>query len=279
MPDIAALLQAGVSTPWLYLPAAVLLGALHALEPGHSKSLMAAFIIAIRGTVGQAVLLGLAAAIGHSVIVWGLAGLGFWLGDALILEKAEPWLVLLSGLMIIALALRLLWSMTRPHGGHGHDHHDHDHHDHGHDHDHAHDHDHDPAHAHADDEEDAHAAAHAREIEQRFAGRSDVTTGEILWFGFTGGLLPCPSAIAVLLVCLQLKQVTLGFAMVAAFSLGLAITLVAIGVIAAWGAQRASRSWSGFSTWSKRLPYFSGGLVLLLGIAVTLRAIVMLAWH
>ena len=60
-----------------------------------------------------------------------------------------------------------------------------------------------------------------------------VTTRQIILFGLTGGLLPCPSALAVLLVCLQLKKVTLGFALVLGFSIGLAITLVTVGVIAA----------------------------------------------
>jgi len=273
MPDLVAILQSGSTNPWIFLPAAVLLGALHALEPGHSKSLMAAFIVAIRGTVGQAVLLGLAAAIGHTIVVWGLAGLGLWLGDKLILDRAEPWLVLVSGLMIVALAARLLWTILKGEG-HGHRHHDHDH---GHDHEgHAHD-DHDHDHDHHDhDHEDAHAAAHRREIEARFAGRDQVTTGEILWFGFTGGLLPCPAAIAVLLICLQLKAVTLGIAMVAAFSLGLAITLVSIGVIAAWGARKAASAWSGFGVWAERLPYLSGGLVMTMGLVVTLRGLWML---
>lgn len=123
------------------------------------------------------------------------------------------------------------------------------------------------------DGEDAHAAAHAREIEARFAGRSNVSGWEIAWFGFTGGLLPCPAAIAVLLVCLQLKAITLGAAMVLAFSLGLAITLVAVGVLAAWGTRKAARIWSGFGPWAARLPYLSGGLVLALGVFITLRGL------
>ena len=274
MPDLVQIIQAGSTNPWIYLPAAVLLGALHALEPGHSKSLMAAFIIAIRGTVWQAVLLGLAAAIGHTIIVWALAVIGLQLGDALIVEKAEPWLVLISGLMIIALAGRLLWQIFE--GEHGHANADHAHH-HGHDHAHG---DHDHAHAmhddHDHDDVDAHAAAHRREIEAKFAGRSSVTNAEILWFGFTGGLLPCPAAIAVLLICLQLKAVTLGMAMVGAFSFGLAITLVSVGVVAAWGARKAESSWSGFSAWANRLPYLSGSLVLIMGIVVTARGAWML---
>ncbi|KAA5599489.1 nickel/cobalt efflux transporter [Blastochloris sulfoviridis] len=270
MPDLATVIQAGAANPWLYLPAAVLLGALHALEPGHSKSLMAAFIVAIRGTPAQAVLLGVSAAIGHTIVVWGLAVLGLTLGDALILDRAEPWLVLASGLLVMLLAARLLRSIRRTahvHEDHGHDH-DHDHHHAGHAHEaDAHEAD---AHAHAGD---AHAAAHAREIAARFGGERTVRNWEIAWFGFTGGLLPCPAAIAVLLICLQIKALTLGVAMVAAFSLGLAITLIAIGLVAAWGTRRAAAGWSGFDRWAGRLPYISGALVMTLGVFITLRGL------
>ena len=103
-----------------------------------------------------------------------------------------------------------------------------------------------------------------------------MSAGEIAWFGFTGGLLPCPAAIAVLLVCLQLKALTLGFAMVAAFSLGLAITLVAVGLAAAWGTQRAASAFPGFDRLAGRLPLISGSLVMLLGAAITLRGLSML---
>jgi len=268
MPDISAIIQGGATNPWIYLPLAVLLGALHALEPGHSKSLMAAFIVAVRGTPPQAILLGVSAAVGHTIVVWGLALLGLTFGNRMNFVRIEPWLVLLSGVMIVLLAARLLRAVYRDvarghdHGhAHAHHHHDHDvhHHDHG---DHRH-----------DEGGDAHAAAHEREIEAKFGNRSGVTAGEIAWFGFTGGLLPCPAAIAVLLVCLQLKAFSLGVAMVAAFSLGLAITLVSIGLAAAWGTQKVSQSWSGFNAWAPRLPYISASIVLVLGIVMSLRGL------
>lgn len=339
MPDIVEILRQGASDPWLYLPAALLLGALHALEPGHSKSLMAAFIIAIRGTAKDAVLLGVAAAVGHTIVVWGLAALGLTLGDALVLDRAEPWLILISGLMVVGLGARLLVTISRggsncghdhgadmgdhghdeptkaammahvghactgeasasEHGGHYHaaprgsepDHRPHDHgddghsHDHDHDHDHTHDHDHDHHHAHLDHthahdphDEDAHAAAHAREIATKYAGRTNVTAGEIAWFGFTGGLLPCPAAVAVLLICLQLKKISLGIAMVGAFSVGLAVTLVAVGLAAAWGTRRASGMSPSFDRWTRRLPLVSGLLVTALGVATVLRGLWMLS--
>lgn len=264
MPDIATIIEGGAANPWLYLPAAVMLGALHALEPGHSKSLMAAFIVAIRGTNAQAVLLGVSAAIGHTIIVFGLALLGLYLGDKLIVEKAEPWLILITGILITVLAARLLGLIRKQVAAHHHhDDREHEHNGHGHNHDHSH------AHESLDD----HDAAHARSIETQFAGRSNISAGEIAWFGFTGGLMPCPAAIAVLLICLQLKKLSLGIAMVAAFSVGLATTLVAVGVAAAWGSRHAAKSFSGFEKWAERLPYISGGLVMLLGLFITLRGL------
>ncbi len=245
LPDIVHLVQTGATNPWLFLPLAVVLGAIHALEPGHSKSLMAGYIVAVKGTKPQAVLLGLAAAIGHSIVVWALAFAAIYFGDKLIVDKAEPWLELISGILIIVLAMRLYLLMHRPHR------HDHSH---SHDHDHEHDHEH-------------HAAP------SRYAA---VSNFDIAWFGFTGGLLPCPSAIAVLLVCIQLRAWGLGLAMVFAFSLGLAITMVSIGVLAAAGAGFASAKFSGFDKWAERLPVISSVIVMLLGVVITLRGFVSL---
>ena len=95
-----------------------------------------------------------------------------------------------------------------------------------------------------------------------------MTTGQIIVFGLTGGLIPCPAAITVLLLCLQLKEITLGAALVLCFSIGLALTLVLSGSIAAIGARHASRRWSGFGELARRAPYFSGGLILLVGLYV-----------
>src|SRR6267378_3952041 len=78
----------------------------------------------------------------------------------------------------------------------------------------------------------AHAQAHGGDIQRRFADRN-VTTGQIVMFGLTGGLIPCPAAITVLLLCIQLKQISLGFVLVLCFGIGLAITMVSAGVLAA----------------------------------------------
>jgi len=248
MPDITSLIQSSAAHAWLYLPLAIVLGALHALEPGHAKSLMAAYIVAIRGNAAQAATLGLSAAVGHTIVVWALAIAGLALGEKYIVEQAEPWLTLLSGILIVLLAIRMLW-MLRRRAGHGHSH--------------AHE------HGHTHDSERGHSHDHAHPHDHPVGRPGAVTTGQIVWFGFTGGLMPCPSAIAVLLVCLQMKAFALGVAMVAAFSVGLAATLVAIGLSVAWGSGKLLERWAGFDRFAAKLPYLSAGFVLLLGLVIS----------
>ena len=82
MPNIETVIQSGAANAWLLLPTAVFLGALHALEPGHSKSMMTAFIVAIQGTAAQAALLAMLATVGHTIVVWVLALIAWYLGNA-----------------------------------------------------------------------------------------------------------------------------------------------------------------------------------------------------
>jgi nickel/cobalt exporter len=121
----------------------------------------------------------------------------------------------------------------------------------------------------ADAGDDAHAREHAEQIQRRFAGR-EVSTGQIVMFGLTGGLIPCPASITVLLLCLQLKRIALGATLVLGFSIGLALTMVASGVIAALSVKHLSRRMSGgrFSELAAKAPYFSGGLILIVGLYV-----------
>lgn len=130
-------------------------------------------------------------------------------------------------------------------------------------HDHGHDHDH--GHMNLGDEDDAHARAHAADIRRRFEGRT-VTTGQIVVFGLTGGLIPCPAAITVLLLCIQLKQLSLGFALVVCFSVGLALTMVSAGVLAALSVKHVASRWSGFGGLARRAPYLSAVLIVLVGL-------------
>ncbi|AFQ67103.1 nickel/cobalt efflux protein RcnA [Klebsiella pneumoniae] len=272
MNDYTSLLQQG--NAWLFIPSAILLGALHGLEPGHSKTMMAAFIVAVRGTLKQAVLLGLAATVSHTAVVWLIAMAGLWFGRGWNAQTSEPWFQLVSGIVIVLIACWILWRIWResqPHTHHEH-HHEHDHH---HDHDHRHDHHHASSSAAplvAEEWQDAHQRAHAQEINRRFDGRQ-VTTGQIVLFGLTGGLIPCPASITVLLICLQLKKFSLGATLVLGFSVGLALTLVASGAIAALSLKHATRRWPWLNDLSRKAPWFSGLLIIVVGIYMMLHGL------
>ena len=371
MTSLADLLAQGAGHAWLFVPSALLLGALHGLEPGHSKTMMAAFIVAVRGTVWQAILLGLSATASHTAIVWAIGLAGLYFGRNLDLDTAEPWFQLASAAIIIGVALWMVWRTWREQRAEAHEHgHDH-HHDHGHDetrridtghglvalsifeegapprfrlaaerghaplaaevsvstarpdggvqafsfvqrvgflesvdeipephdftarlsiahgsHTHdfdvvfsEHDHDHGNGHDHGGLDvsspgfQDAHELAHANDIKKRFAGR-DVTTGQIVLFGLTGGLIPCPASITVLLLCLQLKQIALGATLVLCFSIGLAATMVTVGVAAAIGMRHAEKRFSGaFATFARRAPYASGALITIVGLVLATQAL------
>jgi nickel/cobalt transporter (NicO) family protein len=117
--------------------------------------------------------------------------------------------------------------------------------------------------------QDAHQLAHANDIRRRFANR-DVTNGQIALFGLTGGLIPCPAAITILLLCLQLKKFTLGATLVLCFSIGLAITLVSVGVVAALSIRKVSQRSTWFAKVAGRAPYFSSLLIAAVGCYVSL---------
>ena len=290
MTPLSDLLQQSAAHAWLFVPSAILLGALHGLEPGHSKTMMAAFIVAVRGTVRQAVLLGLAANLSHTAVVWIVALGGMYLFQGMSAETSEPYLQFASGLIILAVAGWMLWRTWREqhHDHHHHDDHHRDHdHDHrgGHDH-HRHDHSHGQVHDHRHSSgldraidvadggyQDAHERQHAEDIRRRFSGRK-VTTWQIVLFGITGGLIPCPGAITVLLLCLQLKRLVLGSVLVLCFSIGLALTMVASGVVAALSVRYAEKRFGGFGEVVRKAPYVSGLLILVVGVYVTFQG-----WH
>ncbi|HCI6833693.1 TPA: nickel/cobalt efflux protein RcnA [Klebsiella quasipneumoniae subsp. quasipneumoniae] len=273
MNDFTSLLQQG--NAWLFIPSAILLGALHGLEPGHSKTMMAAFIVAVRGTLKQAVLLGLAATVSHTAVVWLIAMAGLWFGRGWNAQTSEPWFQLISGIVIVLIACWMLWRTwreSRPHAHHHHPQHDHDHDHHQHEH-HDHHHSHSPgAPLVAEEWQDAHQRAHAQEINRRFDGRQ-VTTEQIVMFGLTGGLIPCPASITVLLICLQLKKFSLGATLVLGFSVGLALTLVASGAIAALSMKHATRRWPWLNDISRKAPWISGLLIIVVGIYMMLHGL------
>src|ERR1700760_1047471 len=113
MTSLPDLLQQGAAHAWLFVPTAIMLGALHGLEPGHSKTMMAAFIIAVRGTVMQATLLGLAATLSHTAIVWVVALGGLYFGRQWNGEQGEGWFQLASAAIIIGIAIWMAWRTWR----------------------------------------------------------------------------------------------------------------------------------------------------------------------
>jgi nickel/cobalt exporter len=243
MPGAATLLQQG----WLFIPSALLLGALHGLEPGHSKTMMAAFIVAIRGTVKQAVLLGLAATISHTAIVWLIALGGVALVARTQPEAVAPYFRLGGAVVIVGIAIWMAAATyrRRDRAVHSHRH---------------------------GEAEDGHALAHAVAIERRFT-HGQATNGQVIAFGLTGGLIPCAGAITILLLCLQVQKVALGAVLVLSFSVGLAATLVLSGVVAAIGLGQARRRWPHLNKLAARAPYLSSAITLGVGFYLGAAAI------
>ncbi len=249
---------------WLFLAWAILLGALHGLEPGHSKGLMAAFIIGTRGSYGQAIVLALGATVSHTAIVWLLAwpasyGGAMWSG-----QEVSPCLNLISGIVVLVLSLRMLKRINRSSR--------HDSHEHTHEHLHAHDHGHPHQHDHSDElsqepslDEDAHTREHAREIAARFSGQ-EVTTSQVILFGLGSGLAPCTAAVVILIGCFRLHEVWMGFGLVAAFSIGLGITLTGVAAAASWGVRIVGRRWKKLDEITRTTPQLSALVTATIGI-------------
>jgi nickel/cobalt exporter len=185
-----------------------------------------------------------------------MAALALHFRDRIDVAHAEPWLQAVSGLFVLGMAFWMGARVRRGHCGHSHGH--------GHDHSHGH------GHHHHDHEEDgdAHDRAHAQQVARALKHDGTVTDGQVILFGLTGGLTPCPSALAVLLLCLQAKRAALGMGLVLAFSLGLALTLVLVGVAAAWGAGKASTRWPKLSAWAERAPWLSVAVLTVLGVVL-----------
>jgi nickel/cobalt exporter len=194
----------------LTLLAAMLWGAAHALSPGHGKTIVGAYLVGSRGTPRHAAFLGLTVTITHTAGVVALGLVTLFASNYILPEQLFPWISVFSGVTIVILGLWTLRSRLRGDGVVGHHHH----HDHGHVHDHGkHEHSH-----------DGHPHSHLPPDGQRLSMRS------LLALGVSGGLLPCPSALVVLLGSIALRRVGYGLALVVEFSLGLAITLTSVGL-------------------------------------------------
>jgi ABC-type nickel/cobalt efflux system permease component RcnA len=220
----AALLDGGALTPAgaaLALLLAMVWGAMHALSPGHGKTVVGAYLVGARGTPRHALYLGLTVTITHTAGVVALGLVTLLLSRYILPEQLYPWLSLTSGLLVAGMGVVLVRQRLTGSGPFGHHHHHHDHgHEHGHHHHHHHgDHDHDHDHEHEHDHGHSHLPPER------------VTWRNLVALGISGGLVPCPSALVVLLGAIALGRVGFGMLLVVAFSLGLAAALTAVGIL------------------------------------------------
>jgi ABC-type nickel/cobalt efflux system permease component RcnA len=226
-------------------------GAAHALTPGHGKALVAGYLVGTRGRPRHAFVLGATVTATHTAGVFALGLVTLLLSQFLVPEQLYPWLTLVSGLLVVGVGAGVLRSRLRGRRhGHSHDAGGH-HHDHAHEHHHHHHHAHEHGHHHDYD---------------------GLTSRGLLGVGIAAGLLPCPSALVVLLSAIALHRVAFGLALIVAFSVGLAATITAIG-LAAVLARRAFTRARFDGPVIRALPAVSALVILAVGVVITARAI------
>lgn len=257
----------------LILLAALGIGALHALEPGHGKSIMGAYLVATHGGVRHAFLLGLVVTVTHTIVVFLLAIGALLLAERFASSQVTFWLEVVSGLLVLGVGLWMIliaFNLRRPQAHGRHPHHRPDH---GHPHDQSHDHAHPHEHEHTHGHDHGHALHHGHSHEVRIPkGRDPLGFWSLLAVGASGGLVPCPAALTALLAAVNLGRPTTGIAVVAAMSLGIAATLIAIGILFVQAGRLMSRVFD-----SRRLtvyiPRVSAVLITMLGAALIVRSI------
>jgi len=214
-------------------------GALHALSPGHGKAMVAAYLIGTRGSARDAVVLGATVTVTHTIGVFALGLVTLGLSQYVLPEDLYPWLTLVSGLMVVAIGAGVLRSRLRRAPAHSHHHH----------HEHEHEHEHDE---------------HSR--------RHDLGQRGLLGMGAAAGLIPCPSALVVLLAAISQHEVALGMLLIVAFSLGLAGTLTLLG-LAVVHARRFVPPRIAASRLAVVMPAASALVVIAVGFVLAARAV------
>jgi nickel/cobalt exporter len=236
---------AGQGVLLLLLLAAFGWGAVHALSPGHGKAMVAAYLVGARGTARHAVALGLTVTVTHTIGVFALGAVALALSAYVLPEDLYPWLNLVSGLLVLGVGASVVRARVRRARTPAH-HHEHDdrHHDHGHGHDHGH-HDH-----------------------------GDLRPRALLAMGASAGLIPCPSALVVLLGAVAQHQIGLGMVLIVAFSAGLAATLTGLGLLVV-AAGRVCARISGARTGRVLavLPALSAVAIVAVGLVLTAQAV------
>ena len=261
----------------LALLAAAVLGALHAFSPGHGKTVVGAYLIGSRGTPRHALFLGVTVTITHTLGVFALGFATLFASRFIVPERLFPVLSLVSGLIVLGMGLVLLQQRWRRVGSagssarqyrklaHRHDAVDHHIHQGRFRHDHRH-------HQGAGTLMHSHGGTMHTHLPLAAEGER-VTWRSLLALGISGGLVPCPSALVLLLATVALNKTAYGLLLVLAFSVGLAVTLTAVGLAFLYGRDRIGRPRAG-ARWPQWLPVVSAGAVTAVGAAMCFAAVV-----
>jgi nickel/cobalt exporter len=255
--ELIATKQLGIGIVLIALAVAVGLGAVHALEPGHGKTLVAAYLVGSHGTMKHAFLLGLIVTGAHTAGVYLLGAVTLYASQYIVPERLYPWLGVVSGVLIAGLGLVLL--VRRCLGKDGLASHHHRHHvDHSHDSDHHH---HHHGHVHV------HGHTHNHDLNQQVSHR------ELLTLGISGGIVPCPAALVVLLSAVSMQRIGFGLLLIVGFSVGLAAVLITIGLLMVYARQFMSRFEVNNRLTTRWLPLTSSAFILVFGIALAVQAL------
>lgn len=223
--------QKGLYVYFLAILGAVVLGAGHALSPGHGKAMVAAYLVGSKGQIHHAVLLGIIVTITHVAVIVLLGIITLTLSKYFLPQDLFPWLGGISGAMIFIIGYWMLAS--RAINGHTHTHGHHHHHDHQHD----------------------------------LPDQNRISIKGLFSMGIAGGIVPCPSALVVLLVSLSFHRVLEGLGLIFFFSLGLAAVLVLIGTLTVTASKFVNR-FSQSKVWIQNLPIFSAGCIMVIGVTI-----------
>ena len=231
------------------------LGAMHAFSPGHGKTMVAAYLVGSRGSFKHAVFLGGMVTFTHTISVFALGFVTLFLSRYILPEQLYPVLGAISGITIVWIGGTLFFRRIQKLRPTQHHHHHHDDHDHSHPHDHDHDHDHGHHHG---------PGGHTH------APEGEVTMGSLIALGASGGLVPCPSGLVILLSSIAIGRVGLGILLLVGFSAGLAVVLTSIGLLVVYAKSWLPDAQAAASSPAFRyIPIASAAVVMILGILMT----------